>query len=180
MKKSIMIVILLMCSIGLIAQYVPPSMYGASTDCSTNGGFDGTCSVTVIGGQTPYHFQWSNGSITQNLTGLSVGTYYLTFTDGRTTLKNQLGIVQQPVKSNAMFADPNNAVLYDFTTKTLKTTVSPGAILIPLPDSLFKDAKLYLTNGATSGKLDLRKNNRLTQYIKNERVYFSLHGKFQY
>ena len=42
---------------------------------------DGIAILTVTGGTLPYTFLWSNGAITQNLSGLSAGTYIVTVTD---------------------------------------------------------------------------------------------------
>jgi len=44
-------------------------------------GTDGEASATVTGGQSPYTYAWSAGSIIANQTGLGVGTYDLTVTD---------------------------------------------------------------------------------------------------
>ncbi|HLP20083.1 MAG TPA: T9SS type A sorting domain-containing protein, partial [Chitinophagales bacterium] len=49
---------------------------------------NGTCQIapqintTVVGGTQPYSYEWSNGATTQNLQGISAGTYTLTVTDG--------------------------------------------------------------------------------------------------
>ncbi|MBK8845695.1 MAG: T9SS type A sorting domain-containing protein [Bacteroidetes bacterium] len=52
-----------------------------STDVTTNGGIDGTASVTASGGQAPYSYLWSNGETTAAITGLIAGTYTVTATD---------------------------------------------------------------------------------------------------
>jgi gliding motility-associated-like protein len=46
-----------------------------------SGGNDGSISISPSGGQQPYTFRWSNGSTSQNLTGLDAGTYIVTITD---------------------------------------------------------------------------------------------------
>ncbi|MEZ4721442.1 MAG: gliding motility-associated C-terminal domain-containing protein [Flavobacteriales bacterium] len=43
---------------------------------------DGVATVTATGGNLPYTFSWSNGSIDTNATGLCAGTYTVTITDG--------------------------------------------------------------------------------------------------
>jgi len=50
------------------------------------GDADGSLIATVDGGNAPYTYVWSNGATTQNLTGLTPGSYTLTVTDsqGRT------------------------------------------------------------------------------------------------
>ncbi len=52
-----------------------------TTDVTCNGASDGSISVSIAGGSTPYTFAWSNGSTTEDLTGLAGGTYMGTITD---------------------------------------------------------------------------------------------------
>ncbi len=51
--------------------------YGVSTE----GANDGTADLTVSGGTAPYTFSWNNGATTEDLSGLSEGTYIVTVTD---------------------------------------------------------------------------------------------------
>ncbi|MDB5272579.1 MAG: large protein [Chitinophagaceae bacterium] len=52
------------------------------TNISCNGGNNGAITLnTVSGGTAPYSFAWSNGAISQNVSGLSVGVYSVTITD---------------------------------------------------------------------------------------------------
>lgn len=53
----------------------------ASTDATCNNSADGTASVTVSGGITPYTYEWSDGQSTPVATGLAAGTYSVTVTD---------------------------------------------------------------------------------------------------
>ncbi|MEL6273886.1 MAG: SdrD B-like domain-containing protein, partial [Bacteroidota bacterium] len=52
-----------------------------STDVSCNGGEDGTATVTVMGGDLPYDYDWSNGASTPTITNLSPGVYTVTVTE---------------------------------------------------------------------------------------------------
>jgi len=46
------------------------------------GNATGAIDVTITGGLIPYTFAWNNGETTEDLTGLSAGTYTLTVTEG--------------------------------------------------------------------------------------------------
>lgn len=51
------------------------------TDLSCNGSADGAIDNTTAGGTTSYHYAWSNGDTTQNVSGLAAGAYTVTLTD---------------------------------------------------------------------------------------------------
>ncbi|PCH69498.1 MAG: hypothetical protein COC01_01200, partial [Bacteroidetes bacterium] len=54
-----------------------------SIDLSSNGTGDGTATITVSGGNTPYTYSWSTGVTTQTITSLSGGTYTCTVVDSK-------------------------------------------------------------------------------------------------
>jgi gliding motility-associated-like protein len=60
----------------------------AITDPLCSGGTTGAIDINPTGGSTPYSFVWSNGSSTEDLTGLAAGTYTVTVTsaDGCTAI----------------------------------------------------------------------------------------------
>jgi uncharacterized protein (TIGR02145 family) len=51
------------------------------TPVSVSGGSDGSACAEVSGGVSPYQYEWSEGSTTECITGLSTGMYYITVTD---------------------------------------------------------------------------------------------------
>ncbi|MCF8370647.1 MAG: T9SS type A sorting domain-containing protein [Bacteroidales bacterium] len=53
----------------------------AGTDPSAPGAPNGSVDLTVSGGTPPYTYLWNNGAITQNLFGVTAGTYCVTVTD---------------------------------------------------------------------------------------------------
>lgn len=55
----------------------PLTVTGTVTNTCTGGSID----VTVTGGNTPYTYSWSNGSISQDLMNVSPGSYTVTVTD---------------------------------------------------------------------------------------------------
>ncbi|MES2798567.1 MAG: hypothetical protein V4638_01005, partial [Bacteroidota bacterium] len=46
-----------------------------------NGGTTGSIDLTPAGGTAPYTYSWSNGAVTQDLTGIAAGTYTVNVTD---------------------------------------------------------------------------------------------------
>jgi len=52
-----------------------------ATTVSCNGGTDATIDLTVMGGTAPYTYLWDNSAITEDLSGLTSGTYEVIVTD---------------------------------------------------------------------------------------------------
>ncbi|MFZ1705819.1 MAG: choice-of-anchor V domain-containing protein [Saprospiraceae bacterium] len=57
------------------------------TKVTPDNGNDGSISVIVSGGNSPYQFLWSNGDTTNAIDSLSIGTYRLTITDANDCIK---------------------------------------------------------------------------------------------
>ncbi|WP_299182371.1 T9SS type A sorting domain-containing protein [uncultured Aquimarina sp.] len=81
----------------------PPLLEASYTpeNVSCNGGNDASIDVTVTGGTGAYSFFWSNGANTEDISGLSIGTYDLTIRDANlceTTLS--VMITEPPVGLN--------------------------------------------------------------------------------
>ncbi|WP_198666928.1 T9SS type A sorting domain-containing protein [Taibaiella helva] len=71
---------------GSVTVSEPTALAGTAskTDVSCNGGVNGTATVTITGGTTPYTYSWSpSGGTNATATGLAAGTYTCNVTDAR-------------------------------------------------------------------------------------------------
>jgi len=64
-------------------EYCDPAMIISEThtNVSADGASDGSITISITNGTSPYTYLWSNGATTQNLTGISGGIYTVTVTD---------------------------------------------------------------------------------------------------
>ncbi|WP_164490308.1 T9SS type A sorting domain-containing protein [Runella sp. SP2] len=81
-----------------VNQPVALVLTSATTTVRCNGGNDGTATVSVSGGTTPYSYVWSNGitSTTNTATGLAAGTYTVTVKDANNCQQSTNITVVQP------------------------------------------------------------------------------------
>lgn len=86
---------------------------------------DGSISISVSGGSAPYSYLWSNGSVTQNISNLSAGTYTITVTDANgssTTTTASVNVINQlpsplsPVNGPTTICPGSNNITYAVAT----------------------------------------------------------------
>jgi len=65
------------------------------TTDETCGNSNGAINISISGGATPYTYMWSNGAVTQDLSGISAGTYSVTVHDA-----NGCGLLHSESVSN--------------------------------------------------------------------------------
>jgi len=63
---------------------------------SSYGGNNGSITLTITGGTSPFTYTWSNGATTQNITDLSAGIYTVTVTDSFGCITTQSYPISQP------------------------------------------------------------------------------------
>ncbi|HWB64526.1 MAG TPA: SprB repeat-containing protein, partial [Chitinophagales bacterium] len=68
----------------------------SGTDVTCHGAANGTATVAVSGGTTPYSYQWSTFQTSQSLSGLSGGTYYVIVTDLNGCHRQDSVVVHEP------------------------------------------------------------------------------------
>ena len=98
-----------------------PTILGVSytkQDVTCNGGSNGSIDLTVNGGSPSYFFNWSNSVSTEDLNGLSAGTYSVTVSD-QNGCDSVLSItINQPVQVIASVSGPASICNGEVTTLT--------------------------------------------------------------
>jgi len=98
------------------------------TDVLCYGGFDGTIDLTVSGGNPGYTFDWNNASITEDLTNLSEGTYFVNITD---VVGCEFFIsvdILQPLSPLTIDTLITDVVCFNETTGAIDLTVLGGSV----------------------------------------------------
>jgi gliding motility-associated-like protein len=100
-----------------INQPLPLTINGVVTHATCFGGNNGSVNVTVEGGIAPYSYVWSNEETTEDVTGLTAGTYSVVVTDQNGCTIGFEGTVAQPTQlvitysaNNAACNAPNGSV----------------------------------------------------------------------
>ena len=99
----------------------------SSSAVSCFGGNDGSIDLSVSGGTAPYTYSWSNGATTQNLNGLSSGTYTVIITDANGCTYSLSSTITQPIAELSIALTSSSAVLcHGGSTGSINVTVSGG------------------------------------------------------
>jgi hypothetical protein len=78
---------------------IPPQaifIQQSTTNPMCHGYSNGGINISVSGGIAPYSYLWSNGASTQNLNGISAGTYTVTVTDIQASTATVSSVVNEP------------------------------------------------------------------------------------
>jgi hypothetical protein len=97
----------------------------SKTDVSCFGGSDGSASLIVSGGQSPYTFLWSNGETTNPAENLISGTNSVTVTDNAGTSTNANVIINQP-QQLVITETITNAICPDSEDGSIQIQISGG------------------------------------------------------
>ncbi|HRY33015.1 MAG TPA: dockerin type I domain-containing protein [Bacteroidales bacterium] len=105
----------------------PDVLYALITvgDVSCFNGSDGQISVTTMGGTTPYAWLWSNGAVSEDISGLTTGMYYLTITDVNGCIYTDSALIEQPAAILATASTTDNICFGD-TEGSITVEVNGG------------------------------------------------------
>ena len=109
-----------------IGQPNPLVQVGAISHVNCFGDADGKINVDVAGGSLPYTFSWSNGETSEDLIGLSGGTYTLDITDGNGCTSSRAYIVTEPATPVSASATGTNILCKFNTTGAIDVTTLGG------------------------------------------------------
>ena len=79
------------------------SATGVTTDVLCHGDASGAIDVSPAGGSTPYSFAWSDGSVTEDRTGLIAGSYSVTVSDGSGQTTSSSFFVFEPLELTSSY-----------------------------------------------------------------------------
>jgi hypothetical protein len=106
------------------------------------GGNDGTVSVSVAGGSTPYKYKWSNGATSSSLSNLNAGNYTVTVTDASGCTAAATAVVSQPAAIE-LTTIADNPKCYNGADGTAEVTATGGT----------SPYSYIWSNGATTSKV---------------------------
>jgi uncharacterized delta-60 repeat protein len=117
---------------------------------------NGTANLTVTGGNAPYSYIWSNNATTEDLTGLSAGTYTVTVTESggcSTSSSTVLGVTCKQISGKIRWRTNTDqgvggvTVAWSGDATASATTLADGLFSFPASGSNFE-----LTPSKTTGK----------------------------
>ncbi|MCX6304741.1 MAG: T9SS type A sorting domain-containing protein [Bacteroidetes bacterium] len=110
-------------------QITEPSMLelsGTASPALCNGGSTGSIDITVAGGTTAYGYAWNNGAITEDISGLTAGTYTVIVTDANGCTKTDSWTVLEPSALTLQAVVTNIKCHGDYETSSIDLTVTGG------------------------------------------------------
>ncbi|HLP51180.1 MAG TPA: gliding motility-associated C-terminal domain-containing protein [Chitinophagales bacterium] len=91
-----------------------------------NGASSGGIYITVTGGNPAYSFLWSNGAVTEDITGLVAGTYNVAITDSKGCTTSVGATLSQPLPLFINIASYQDLLCYNDSSGAIDITVNGG------------------------------------------------------
>ena len=119
----------ILCSITASATISNPSLLSSSitvSDVTCFENSDGIADLTVLGGTSPYTFNWDNGSTTEDLSNLSAGIYIVTISDANLCSATASATISKPSAALSAYIIANNVSCKGGSNGSTDVTVSGG------------------------------------------------------
>jgi gliding motility-associated-like protein len=97
-----------------------------STTAASCGNNDGSATVSVANGTSPYTYQWSNGDTTATADSLDAGTYIVTVTDANNCQDSSTATITNPGSPAISLVDSSNPSCYGNDGGTITVSGSGG------------------------------------------------------
>ncbi|NVK84470.1 MAG: SprB repeat-containing protein, partial [Cytophagia bacterium] len=134
------------CTATTMITITEPAVLAASavaTNVDCNGNASGSIDLSITGGTGPFTYSWSNGATTEDLNGLTPGTYSVTVTDANGCIVSTSATITEPIPLTVSTTSVN-ILCNGFSTGSIDLTVAGGTT-----------AYSYLwSNGATTQDLN--------------------------
>jgi gliding motility-associated-like protein len=104
----------------------PLSLVYTPTSVDCFGAATGAIDITVSGGTAGYNYSWSNGDITEDLTGITAGDYTITVTDQNGCDIQTVISVSEPVSALAVSTVARDVSCFGSTTGSIEANVTGG------------------------------------------------------
>lgn len=114
-------------SITIVSQPNSIVLLTTTIDATCNGSADGEAVVNASGGTGNFTYAWSNGSTIDTASGLSVGGYMVTVTDGNGCLDSTSATIDEPDAIDIAFLDADASCM-DGSNGALYTSVTGGTM----------------------------------------------------
>lgn len=119
------------------------SISAVATDVTCFGGFNGSADLTVMGGASPFTYSWSNGSLTEDITGLNAGTYFVTVIDA----------AQDTQTTSVTILEPSQLILSQTSLTNVVCGSTSGEISINISGGV-QPYSINWSNGQTTATID--------------------------
>lgn len=108
-----------------ITENVPLDISAVVTDPFCAGASSGNIDLTLVGGVSPFTYEWNDGNSNQDRSNLSAGEYTVVITDGNgDTFEESYVLVEPaPIQISTEITQPQ---CFDFTTGSIDPTVTGG------------------------------------------------------
>jgi hypothetical protein len=90
------------------------------------GSSTGSINLTPVGGTPGYTYLWSNGAVTEDVSGLAAGTYTVTVTDSKGCVATASATITQPVSGLAATSLQNTVICNGGSTGNINLSVTGG------------------------------------------------------